>query len=383
MTYRLFLQAVLWSVFGLGPLGVATARFAAALPQSDSPDEEISIAVAGDVLPESPWRGSQDAAHFLDAMRNEFLRADLVFVNLEEPITSSEIQTAYKKPEDLASNRDYILRARNSGLPGLMKQAGVGLVGLANNHMLDYTEAGLQDTLNAFQAAGLPTVGAGLKSQAERPYVFEKRGQRVALLAFSDVVPIHAAATATQPGVASSKLDRDLIAAIQRARRETALVVLLIHWGGQGERLITPRQRHVGRLAAQAGCAAVVGDHPHVLQGIEYVGRVPVFYSAGNFAYASHRPASQEAILVRLIADRGNLRRVELVPIVISPMGAPRVAEEARARKVLARVDKLCRMFNTRVREGKLVASVPREPLVYDRSGTLPYRAGGAKETPK
>ncbi len=383
MTFRLSLRAVLWSVLGVWPLLLVAARFAAGPPQSTSPDEEISIAVGGDVLPESPWRGPQDAAHFLDALRKEFSRADLVFVNLEEPITSSEKQTSYKKPEDLASNRDYILRARNSGLPGLMKQAGVGLVGLANNHMLDYSEAGLQDTLNAFQAAGLPTVGAGLKSQAERPFVFEKRGQRVALLAFSDVVPIHAAATATQPGVASSKVSRDLVAAIQRARRETALVVLLIHWGGQGGRLITPRQRHVARLAAQAGCAAVVGDHPHVLQGIEYVGHVPVFYSVGNFAYASYRSASQEAILVRLIAGRGALRRVELVPIVISPMGAPRVAQEVRAREVWGRVDKLCRMFNTRVREGELAASTPREPLVYDRSGTLPHPAGGATGTPK
>ncbi len=372
MTYRLFLQVVLWSVFGLGCLWWDLARFAAALPQSSSTNEEISIAVGGDVLPETPWRGHQDAAHFLDAMRDEFARADLVFVNLEEPITNSEIQTTHKKPEDLASNRDYILRAHNSDLPGLMKQAGVGLVGLANNHMLDYTETGLQDTLNAFQAVRLPTVGAGLKPLAERPFVFEKRGQRVALLAFSDVVPIHAAATATRPGVASSKLDGDLIAAIQRARRETALVVLLIHWGGQGRHLITPRQRHVARLAAQAGCAAVVGDHPHVLQGIEYVGRVPVFYSVGNFAYASYRSASQEAILVRLVADRRKLRRVELVPIVISPTGVPRVPKEPRAGEVLGRVDRLCRMFNTQVREGRLAPGPTREPLIYDTSDPLP-----------
>ncbi len=379
MTYRLSLRAVLWSVWSLASLLIIAACFSDTFAQTSSPDDEIAIAVAGDVLPESPWRGAQNPAHFLDAMRGEFSRADLVFVNLEEPITNSKIQTPYKKPQDLANGRDYILRARNGSLPGLMKQGGIGLVGLANNHMLDYTGVGLQDTLNAFQAAGLPTVGAGLKSQAEQPFIFEKGGQRVALLAFSDVVPIRAAATATQPGVASSKIEKNLTAAIRRARQEKTVVVLLIHWGGQGGSLITPRQRHMARLAAQAGCSVVVGDHPHVLQGIELVGRVPVFYSVGNFAYASYRAASQEAIMVRLVAGGGELRRVDLVPIVISSAGSPRVAEDGRADAVWARVDKLCRMFNTRVRSGVLAPSTPREPLVFDMSGSAQTTVGRPK----
>lgn len=367
----------------LGALLSMPARFAASRPQSASSEKEIAIAVGGDVLPESPWRGSQDAAHFLDSMRGEFARADLVFVNLEEPITASETLTPFKDPQDLASGQDYILRARNNALPGLMKQAGVGLVGLANNHMLDYTQTGLKDTLEAFQTAGLPTVGAGLKSQAELPFIFEKQGRRVALLAFSDVVPIHTAATATQPGVASSKEDRNLFAAIQRARREADYVVLLIHWGGQGGHLITPRQHHVARLAARAGCTAVVGDHPHVLQGIEYVGRMPVFYSVGNFAYASFRAASQDAIVVRLVFRGGEIRRLEMVPVVISPAGTPRVAKGARARDVFRRLDDLCRMFNTRVRGGELMASAPREPLVFDTSGKSVYPAAAKGEAPR
>ncbi len=383
MTHRLSFRAVLGSVLTLGALLFFPARLAVAHPPASSSAEEIAIAVGGDVLPESPWRGPQDAAHFLDSLHEEFARADVVFVNLEEPITTSETSTPYKDPEELASRQDYILRARNNALPGFLKHAGVGLVGLANNHMLDYTLAGLKDTLDAFQVAGLPTVGAGLKSQAESPFVFEKRGQRVALLAFSDVVPIHTAATATQPGVASSKEDRSLIAAIQRAHTEADFVVLLIHWGGQGGHLITPRQRHVARLAARAGCTAVVGDHPHVLQGIEYVGHAPVFYSVGNLAYASYRAASQEAILVRLIFGQRKLRRVELVPLVISPAGAPRVAKGARARGVFTRLDDLCRMFNTRVRGGDLMASAPRAPLVFDTSGQQPTPAAGEGETPK
>jgi poly-gamma-glutamate synthesis protein (capsule biosynthesis protein) len=306
----------------------------------------------------------------LDGMREEFARAALVFVNLEEPITRSRTVTPYKSRTDVTAGRDYILRARNAAIPRQMKEAGVGLVGLANNHMMDYTAAGLRDTLRAFRQAGLPVVGAGLKPDAERPFILEGRGGRVALMAFSDVVPRNYGATETQLGIASSKRETDLMDAIRRARRRADFVVLMVHWGGQVRHLITVRQRRLARLAVEAGCDAVVGMHPHVLQGAEYIGRVPVFYSVGNFAFASQRPASQECVLVRLAFGPRTLEEVELVPVEISPAGVPRVAEGERGREILGNLDGFCRMFNTGVKERKLVLSRVREPVVYDRGPT-------------
>ena len=113
----------------------------------------------------------------------------------------------------------------------MLKAAGVGLVGLANNHIMDYMEAGLRDTQRYFLEAGLPVVGAGLKPDAERAYIFEQNGRRVALLAFSRVVPIRAKATLTSPGIASSKSDQDLANAIRAECIEADFVILMIHWG--------------------------------------------------------------------------------------------------------------------------------------------------------
>lgn len=351
-----------------GVLGwLLVSHWAAARPQQSWPSDRVVITVAGDTLPESSWSGPQEAEHFLEGAREEFGRADLVFLNLEEPITTADTVTPNKDRADVAAGRDYVLRARNPTLPRIFKEAGVGLVGLANNHMMDYTATGLRDTLRAFQAAELPVVGAGLKPDAERAFVFEKRGWRVALLAFSDVVPTNYQATETSWGIASSKDEKVLAEAIQRARREADFTVLMIHWGGQGKHLITPRQRQLARVAAAAGCDAVVGMHPHVLQGIEYVGRVPVFYSIGNFAFPSSRPAARECVIVRLIFLPRELEAVELVPVEISPAGAPQVVKDTpRGREILARLDGFCRMFNTQVREGKLVRSVARGRLIYD-----------------
>ena len=335
-------------------------------PRDQATKDRVVIAVGGDVLPESSWEGAQDAFHFLDRVRAQFAQTDLVFVNLEEPITSSKQVTPFKSQSEVAAKRDYILKARNSEIPLALKQAGVGLVGLANNHMMDYTLVGLRDTLQAFHQAELPVVGAGFKLDAERPFILQKHGRRVALLAFSDVVPRNSRAMETHLGIASAKDERDLADAIRRARRRADFVVLMMHWGGQGSHLIMPRQRHLARAAVEAGCDVIVGMHPHVLQGIEYIGHVPVLYSIGNFAFASKRSAAQECVLVKLKFGPERLEEVGLVPVVISPSGIPTPAGQEQGKEILGHLDGFCRMFNTQVEEGRLIASSPRERLVYE-----------------
>lgn len=356
------------AVVCLGWGGVPGAGQARA--QQTPPPERVVITVAGDVLPESSWQRPEGAAHLFDGVREEFEHSDLVFVNLEEPITRSNRITPYKNKAAIAAKRDFVLRARNPALPGIFKDAGIGLVGLANNHMMDYTVTGLEDTLRGFTKAGLPVVGAGLKRQAERAYLFKKDGVRVALLAFSDVVPRHTEATATKPGVASAKRLADLTDAIARARQQADFVVLMIHWGGQGKHEITRRQQQLARVAVKAGCDVVVGMHPHVLQGIEYMGRVPVFYSIGNFAFPSSHLAARECVMVKLTFGPEKLEGVQIVPVEISPAGAPGIPAKAKGEEILAHLDGFCRMFNTRIEGNGIARSEVREELEFDTPKT-------------
>ncbi len=346
---------------------------AAAYPQGSLDDSSVVVLVGGDVLPQSPHRVIPNAAHMFDGVRDEFSRADLVFVNLEEPITRSTQVTPHKNPAEIQAGRDYILRARDASLPSAFKQAGVGLIGLANNHILDYTVTGLEDTLRGLRQAELPVVGAGFKAEAERAFVLRKNGVRVALLAFCDVVPPHSQATKHHPGIASSKPLMNLTNAIRGAHQEANFVVLMIHWGGQGSHLITKRQQEVAQAAAQAGCDVIIGMHPHVLQGIEYMGRVPVFYSLGNFAYPSTSEINSECILVRLTFGTKELESVDLVPVRISRAGVPKAVAGARGERIFAHLDQLCRMFNTQIEAGRIAASPVRATLVFDES-TPPAR---------
>ncbi|PYV19394.1 MAG: hypothetical protein DMG21_01670 [Acidobacteria bacterium] len=328
---------------------------------------QVVIEVCGDVLPESSWQERIDPEHLFDGMKDEFARSDLVFVNLEEPITRSNRVTRYKRRAAVRAKRDYILRARNPRIPEVLKNSGIGLVGLANNHMMDFAAVGLSDTLAGFRSAGLPTVGAGLVADAERAYIFEKGGVKVALLAFSDVIPTNYAATPNKPGVASSQDEARLRGAIQEARKQADFVILMIHWGAQGDHRITHRQRALARVAVEAGCDVVVGMHPHVIQGIEYFGRVPVFYSIGNFSFPSIKPAEMECFVAKLCFRPNHAAAVELVPAEISARGAPTVAQGKEATGILSHLDQYCRGFNTAIRDGKLVEISPRQVPVYDK----------------
>lgn len=334
------------------------------------------IAVAGDTLPEPYWRPKNKVETFMDGMREEFARADLVFLNHEQPITSSKKATPFKNPALVKAKKDYILRATNPGIPKMLKEAGVGLVGLANNHMMDYLAVGLNDTQQYFREAGLPFVGAGLKPEAERAFIFEKYGRRVALLAFSDVVPMGAKATETSPGIASAKNELDLQNAIRGARGKADFVILMMHWGGQGSHQIIPRQRQLARVAIEAGCDVIMGMHPHVLQGIEYIEGKPVFYSLGNFAMASSVPASKETVLVRLVIGANGLEAVELVPSFASTDGTPQVAEGGRAAEIIRNLDKLCWNFNSRIEDGRLAMGPVRASPISPKSRRKGARTG-------
>jgi poly-gamma-glutamate capsule biosynthesis protein CapA/YwtB (metallophosphatase superfamily) len=364
-------------VIGAAGIGLAFLWGFAAQGQQEEVSNRVVIDVAGDVLPESSWKGSQDVVHILDGVRDEFSRADLVFLNLEEPITSSHTVTRSKKPAEVRAGRDYILHASNPVIPGILKESGVGLVGLANNHMMDYTITGLRDTLGAFREAQLPVVGAGLKQDAERAFILNAHGIRVALLAFTDVVPTNYEATEARLGVASSKDESVLVDALRRARAQADYVVLMMHWGGQGGHLVTPRQRELARVIAEAGCDVVVGMHPHVLQGIEYFGKVPVFYSIGNFAFPSGRPDARESMIVRLTFGTQGFESAEITPAQISSEGAPHIATGSEGQGILSHLDGFCRMFNTHVEEGGLARSPVRAKLVYDSA--KPSRRRGAK----
>lgn len=201
--------------------------------------------------------------------------ADLAIGNLEGPVSDK----GYKV------GSIYSFRDDPKAINGL-ESAGFDLVGLANNHMFDYTSAAFEDTFKRLKDAGIEYAGAGLsKEEALEPKIMKlPDGTKISFLAFSNLGPKGWEAQTSSTGLAWLNQE-NLETSIAKARTEADIVVAMFHWGEEYQNLSNDDQKRFARLAIVAGADLIVGHHPHVAQEIEeYKGKY-IAYSLGNFVF--------------------------------------------------------------------------------------------------
>ncbi|HOX30435.1 MAG TPA: CapA family protein [Candidatus Paceibacterota bacterium] len=189
----------------------------------------------------------------------EELKADVVFGNLEGPVSDQ----GYK------AGSIYSFEADPRAIDGL-KYAGFNVMSCANNHMLDYTRAALEDTLVRMKNANILCVGAGMNAaEAGAPKYLDVKGNKIAFLGYADFdVPAWLAGEQTS-GLARLTA-ADLENGIQTARKEGAdLVIVSFHFGAEYEPAANDRQIEWARAAIDKGADLVIGHHPHVIQPLE------------------------------------------------------------------------------------------------------------------
>ncbi|MFC7154951.1 CapA family protein [Halomarina halobia] len=169
--------------------------------------------------------------------------------------------------------------------------AGVDCCALANNHVLDFGEVALEDTLDHLDAAGIAHAGAGRDVDAAlAPARAAIGGLDVAVVSFTDNTPEYAA-TEDAPGTAHVEIDvgnddtRDRVAeALSRAREPAPdLLVASLHWGPNMVEEPPPAFEAFGRWLVDRGVDLVHGHSAHVFHGVEVYDGAPILYDAGDF----------------------------------------------------------------------------------------------------
>jgi poly-gamma-glutamate synthesis protein (capsule biosynthesis protein) len=295
------------------------------------------VAAGGDVI------GARQVAAFIDQhggeavfaqVRAHLRDADVAFVNLESPLSDQGAPLTEK---------DVTFRGRPA-LVGGLQSAGIDLVSLANNHALDWGPGALEDTLQRLSAAGVGAAGAGANlSSARRAAVVETTSGRVALLAFSNVLPAGFPAGESRPGVNPARPDRErVLADIRTAAKEHEWVLVSFHWGVEYERRPTADQQELARAAVDAGADLVLGHHPHVIQGLELYRDRLIAYSLGDFVFDHRSRETGEAFVLRVRLEAGDAPRVEVVPVYLDDsFGIPEVVEGEAADRILTRLTEL------------------------------------------
>jgi poly-gamma-glutamate capsule biosynthesis protein CapA/YwtB (metallophosphatase superfamily) len=272
-------------------------------------DHVVSINITGDVLLDRGVKKLIDVAGVSGVMSSVaplFSAADYTLINLECPVT--EIVAPRKKT--------FVFRADPGLLTGL-RSAGVTHAGVANNHTLDQGEAGFVDTVKNLVKAGITAVGViNGEENAVRPEVIEKNGVKIAVFAVNmvEIKSSDNVAKDARPWEASSAV---ILAAVKSFHGEHPEIheIVFLHWGEEYSLFPTDEQGSFARSLIDAGADAVIGCHPHVIQGVEvYHGR-PIVYSLGNLLFDQSLPETQYGMVVTLLFGKGFLDGVIIHPI--------------------------------------------------------------------
>ena len=272
----------------------------------------LKIIAVGDIMLDGtarPVLSENGYDHPFVQMRKYFDGAHVVFGNLEGPLTTRG------KPEQ---EKTYVFRSPPDKVGQALKNAGFNVVSLANNHTLDYGAEGLAETLQALDTVGIAYAGAGMNLQdARRPVILQAAGKRVALLAYSLTLPENFYAGRNTPGTAFGH-EAFVRADVEAARRQADVVVVSFHWGQEGKTTLREYQTRLGRLAIDAGAVAVIGHHPHILQGIERYKDGVILYSLGNFTFGSYSNQAKVSAVAELTFEGVRLATLRLYPINVN-----------------------------------------------------------------
>jgi len=259
---------------------------------------------------------------------------DLVFANLENPISRNGTAHAVQKPR-------VTFRARPENLD-ILDTLGVKVVSLGNNHMLDYGEAALIDTLKHLDERGIKHAGAGRDyGEANRPLLIEKNGVSLAFISHTLVYSASTlAATKTSPGVANPNI-KGILKSISTLTSQGHQVIVSLHWGIEYCFYPLPHQRKYAHEMIDAGAALILGHGPHYPQGVEGYGRGLIFYSLGNFIFDEPYFFAKKTFFPRItITNQGAVKHFDIIPVEL-PNHVPRIMAGDRGNKLVRMIESL------------------------------------------
>lgn len=270
-------------------------EFWRARPRTDT----VSLYIVGDVLSHGKVVKSAQKYGYGDFFKHlepEIQGADIAICNMEFPLAGKPY-TGYPVFSGPESFTEYL------------SQVGFDVFLTANNHILDKGTAGLSRTIRQLDSRGLWYTGIAASEAADtllNPLIVSVKGIRVALVNFT--YGTNQGGSARWPKV--HRMQKEALAPVmERARRKADVVLVLPHWGIEYALRHNAAQEEMARWLVSQGADAIVGTHPHVVQDMQWMNGVPVYYSLGNaLSNQNDLPARLEAaVTLRFAVGLGSL----------------------------------------------------------------------------
>lgn len=254
----------------------------------------MKILITGDLVINKEYSKSK----IDDSVISLLKKTDLNIVNLEAPVTTSTSKIIKTGPH---------LKADKNSTLQVLKSLKVDVVTLANNHVLDYDEQGVSDTLQFCKENNIKTVGAGMNlNEASQTLYLDTKEGKIAIINFAE----NEWASATDNSAGAHPMDIiDNAYQIQEAKKQADFVFVIVHGGHEYYNLPSPRMQKQYRFYAEQGVDIVIGHHTHCISGNEVYKGVPIYYSLGNFLFTSQSTIEDwyTGLVLEVNIENGNI----------------------------------------------------------------------------
>jgi len=271
---------------------------------------KIELAFLGDICIENSNCNASTDTDLLKVLE----KCDIVIANLEAPLLNEE------KKYDAIEKTGPNLRGNNENTLNFLKSMNVKVVSLANNHIGDYGEKGVVDTIKILSAEKIASFGAGVNiSNAYKPYRFQKNGIKVSVIMVCENE--FGIATQDKAGAAGFDIYR-LQSVILEEKLKSNHVIVFFHGGNEHNLFPSPKRQKLYRNLIDQGVSAVVSCHTHCIQGYEFYKRGVIIYGIGNGYFPNQTYWATEQYNYGMICKIkiGIKIDIELIPIRYSPL---------------------------------------------------------------
>jgi poly-gamma-glutamate synthesis protein (capsule biosynthesis protein) len=298
---------------------------------------DFVLSFAGDINFDENWATMK----YYNTAENgiyDCISPELIELMKEADIMCLNNEFTYSTGGTPLKGKAYTFRAHPSRVE-ILKEMGVDIVSLANNHAYDYGPQSLIDTMATLKEAGISYVGAGHNiDEAMEPAYFEVDGKTIAYVAASraEKNKMTPQATMDSPGILRCYDTELFVETIKEAKKNADYVIAYVHWGTEYSYELEEVQLSTGREYLDAGADIIIGAHPHILQGIEYYNGKPIVYSLGNYWFNNK---DIDTILLNIHFygdDTEESIELEIIPAIQSNTRTQIVTEESEKERIFS-----------------------------------------------
>ncbi len=255
----------------------------------DLEEYHITLSFAGDINFDEKWSTMEYYKNKASNNISNCISPSLIQMMNNSDAMMLNNEFTYSLRGSPLEGKEYTFRAKPSRV-NILKELGVDIVNLANNHVYDYGPEALVDTMDTLAAADILYFGAGGNiKEAMSPIYINVQGKTIAYVGASraEKYPMTPQATENSPGILRCYDTELFIEAIKNANQKADYVVASVHWGTEYSQELEDVQLETSKEYINAGADIIIGSHPHILQGIEFYKGKPIIYSLGNFWFNS------------------------------------------------------------------------------------------------